>query len=142
MIMKSGIKKRVQEVVVSKNEKGFTTIELIIVIVIAGIMAAIAIPRMDNINTVDLYTTARQVKSDIRYTQELAMAKYMQTTITFNAGADTYTITGTGINDQRSLPGNSSATFDAGYTFTFFSSGLPTAGAAGWTVGITSKGDQ
>jgi hypothetical protein len=89
---------------------------------------------------VDLYSTARQVKSDIRLAQQLAMSKYMKTTITFGAGADTYSITRGNpvVTVNKNLPGDSRVSFDAGYSFTFDSSGVPTAGA-GWTVGISSS---
>ena len=143
--MKNGEKKKFLQVV-NRNEKGFTIVELIIVIVIAGIMAAIAIPKMNEVSEVDIYTAARQVKSEIRYAQELAMSKYTTVTITFNAGAGTYAITGNGINPGNgdtisgNLPDNSYATFDAGYAYTFNSSGVPTALGAVWGVGITSRG--
>ncbi len=134
------IKKKFQEVV-NRNEKGFTIFEVIIVIVIVGIMAAIAIPKMNNVTTVDLYATARQVKSDIRLAQQLATSKFMNTTITFVAGSNTYAITRGNpvVTINKSLPVNSRVTFDAGYSFQFRSSGIPTA-TAGWTVGITSGG--
>jgi prepilin-type N-terminal cleavage/methylation domain-containing protein len=137
--MKVVIKKKIQEVV-DRNEKGFTTIELIIVIVIAGIMAAVAIPKMGNVSTVDLYTTARQVKSDIRYAQQLAMSKYTNTTITFNGNADTYAITGNGISTTpKFLPPSSKSKFSATYTFTFNSSGVPNTGG---TIVILSGADS
>jgi prepilin-type N-terminal cleavage/methylation domain-containing protein len=132
--MKVVIKKKIQEVV-DRDEKGFTTIELIIVIVIAGIMAAVAIPKMGNVSTVDLYTTARQVKSDIRFAQQLAMSKYTNVTITFTGGTGNYAITGSGISTSpKFLPPNSRATFSAvgsgstALAYTFNSSGVPTAG--------------
>jgi len=48
----------------------FTMLELVIVIVVAGILAATMIPRFDRDN---LQEAADQVISDIRYTQHLAM---------------------------------------------------------------------
>ncbi len=139
--MKSGVKEKFRRVVI--NEKGFTTLELIFVIVIAGIMAAIAIPRMGNVSNVDAYTTARQVKSDIRYTQQRAMSKFKKTRIEFVGGADTYSIyTETGgvrtIIANKSLPSSSKATFDATYEYEFGSDGSPAAIVGGWIVGITS----
>ncbi len=112
------------------NVKGFTTIELIIVIVIMGIMMAIALPKLGVVGAIDLYSTARQVKSDIRYTQELAMSKYRNTTITF--GTDTYTITASGgYSESKELPTRSKAIFDSDSTliFIFNSLGEPTTGA-------------
>jgi prepilin-type N-terminal cleavage/methylation domain-containing protein len=160
--MKNSVKKKFLEAV-DRNEKGFTTIELIIVIVIAGIMAAVAIPKMNHISEVDLYTTARQVKSDIRYAQQLAMSKYTNTTITFNGGVSSitvngtsippneYAITGSGINTTpKFLPPNSRATFNAvglgatdstALVYTFDSTGKPTAGG-GSRVVISSGGSS
>lgn len=50
--------------------KAFTMIELIFVIVVAGIIAAVALPR---VNTNNLNEAADQVVSHIRYTQHLAL---------------------------------------------------------------------
>ena len=130
---------------VNGNERGFSTIELIMVIVIAGIMMAVALPRLGIVNTIDLESVTRQVKSDIRYTQETAMSKYKEATITFTADDSTYTITSTGSNESKKLPERSKAIFNAigtGTTdlvFTFNSSGEPVTGVGG-TLRITSEG--
>jgi len=130
---------------VNGNERGFSTIELIMVIVIAGIMMAVALPRLGVVNTIDLESVTRQVKSDIRYTQETAMSKYKEATITFTADDSTYTITSTGSNESKKLPERSKAIFNAigtGTTdlvFTFNSSGEPVTGVGG-TLRITSEG--
>lgn len=130
---------------VNGNERGFSTIELIMVIVIAGIMMAVALPRLGVVNTIDLESVTRQVKSDIRYTQETAMTKYKEATITFTADDSTYTITSTGSNESKKLPERSKAIFNAigtGTTdlvFTFNSSGEPVTGVGG-TLRITSEG--
>ncbi len=117
------------------HAKGFTTIELIIVIVITGIMAAVVLPKLGVVGAVGLYSTARQVKSDIRYTQELAMSKYRKTTIKFDSNANTYSIyfppSGPReLDEPKKLPPRSNAIFDSGstLTFTFNSSGEPILG--------------
>ena len=119
---------------INMGVKGFTTIELIIVVVIAGIMMAIALPKLGSINKVDLYSAARQVKSDIRYTQESAMSRYRKTTITFTSNSDTYTITASGYSESRELPARSRAIFDpssTAFTYTFNSTGEPIVGGGG-----------
>ncbi len=136
--MKSEVKEKFQEVV-NVNRKGYTILELIIVIVIAGIMAAVAIPKIGNVSKVDVYTAARIIKSDIRYAQQRAMSKFKTTTITFDANQDTYHITDTGgASIDKSLPSSSGAQFDATYTIVFDSTGAPDAAN---TVVIRS-GDQ
>ena len=51
-------------------KKAFTIIELIFIIVVVGILAAVAIPRIDRDNLIELVD---QVTTHIRYTQQLAM---------------------------------------------------------------------
>ncbi len=127
------------------DKRGFSTIELIMVIVISGIMMAIALPKLGVVNTIDLESVTRQVKSDIRYTQEIAMSRYKIATITFDSNLDTYTITSTGSSESKELPERSKAIFNAVGTgttnlaFTFNSSGEPVTGAGG-TLRITSGG--
>jgi prepilin-type N-terminal cleavage/methylation domain-containing protein len=127
------------------DKRGFSTIELIMVIVISGIMMAVALPKLGVVNTIDLESVTRQVKSDIRYTQEIAMSRYKKATITFDSNLDTYTITSTGSSESKELPERSKAIFNAVGTgttnlvFTFNSSGEPVTGAGG-TLRITSEG--
>ena len=129
---------------VNGNAKGFSTMELIMVVVITGIIMAVALPKL-GVNTIDLESATRQVKSDIRYTQEMAMSKFRKTTITFDANDSTYSITSSGSTEPRELPVRSRAIFNAVGTgttdliFTFNSAGEPVAGASG-TLRITSEG--
>ncbi|MGR3175242.1 MAG: prepilin-type N-terminal cleavage/methylation domain-containing protein [Candidatus Scalindua sp.] len=146
--MKINVEKKLRKIV-NGHAEGFSIIELIIVIVIAGIMAAVAIPRMGMVTSVDLYSTARQVKSDIRYTQELAMSKYAIRKIVFDGGYDTYAIKDSldQTIESKELPKRSKATFNAigsGTTelvYIFNSSGEPDSTyGAGDTLRISSGG--
>ena len=57
----------------TKNKPAFTMIELVFVIIVIGILAALALPRMDR----DLkQQAADSILSDIRYTQHLALSDY------------------------------------------------------------------
>ncbi len=135
-------KKKFSEAVKGHKE-GFTNIGLIMSVVISGIMMAVAMPKMGVVNTIDLDSVTRQIKSDIRYTQELAMSKYRKTTITFASDSNTYTITTVGSSESKELPERSRAIFDStnstSLVFTFNSSGEPVAGAGG-VIRIASGG--
>jgi Tfp pilus assembly protein FimT len=115
------------------------------VIVIAGIMSAIALPRLASVNEIDLYNAARQAKSDIRYTQELAMSKYAKRTIEFAGDSDTYDIKDSlGVTlESKKLPPSSNAIFAAGSTlvFTFNTAGEPITGGGG-TLTISGGGSN
>ncbi len=140
MKMKTCMKKKIQEAV-NRNEKGFTLLELIFVAVIVGILAAVVIPKMNSVSSVDLFASASQVKSDIHYAQQLAMSKFMKTKITFDKGSNAYTISHTTSGDKidKFLPPGSRAKFVGDYSYEFNSSGEPTdIGPDGWNVVIRS----
>ena len=56
-----------------RNRSGFTFVEAILVIVITGILAGIAIPMLDVFGRNLAYITARQIVTDLRYTRTLAV---------------------------------------------------------------------
>ncbi|MBC8288609.1 MAG: prepilin-type N-terminal cleavage/methylation domain-containing protein [Nitrospinae bacterium] len=72
-----------------ENSKGFTLIEIISVILILGIIAAVAVPNFDR-SGIAVANWAATIKSDIRYAQELAMsrnpASASPVTISFSPG--------------------------------------------------------
>jgi len=67
-----------------RNEDGFTLIELIMVIVIIGILAVVAIQKYPT-TEISLETAADMIRSDIRSVQALAMAQYASKTLTFSS---------------------------------------------------------
>jgi len=90
-----------------KNNKGFTLIEMISVILVLGIISAVAVPMFDN-STINTTLVANTVQTDIQYTQELAMTRNQDIEISFGAGATSYSLpidpSGVWSADTRALP--------------------------------------
>lgn len=75
-----------------KYSKGFTIIELVMVIVIVGILAALAVPRFESFYAIKLNGAVKKVVSDIRYVQQLAISRHETYKIIFDTGLDKYEV--------------------------------------------------
>jgi MSHA pilin protein MshC len=104
------------------DSRGFTLVELIMVVVLIGILAVSIVPKFVDTSAISLLGGAAMAVADIRYTQELAMGTHTPKTITFATNDTFYTVNSQTMN----LPSNVS--ISSGATFTFNSLGEPTAG--------------
>lgn len=70
-------------------KKGFTTIELIIVILIIGIMAAVTIINSNPLTDIRIGSAANKLKADIQYAQSLAMKTRVRCGVIFSGNSYT-----------------------------------------------------
>lgn len=73
-------------------KKGYTIIELIMVIVIVGILATLSIPRFQSFYYIKLNGAMKKVIADIRYAQQLAISRHESYNIIFNTANETYEV--------------------------------------------------
>lgn len=74
-----------------KNRKGFTLLELIVVIVVAGLLAAIAIPSFNNVKT--------EAKKQAGYQEAVAFVKEINALAAFTSADDASTQASIAIDD-------------------------------------------
>jgi len=72
--------------------RGFTLIELVMVIVIVGILAVIAVPRFESFYAIKLDGATKKVVSDIRYAQQLAIARHEDYRVVFDVANNNYEV--------------------------------------------------
>lgn len=65
------------------DDRGFTMIELVMIIVLLTIVAVVAGPRLANITGVKVSATARKLQADMTYTQNLAMTSNQRHRVVF-----------------------------------------------------------
>ncbi len=73
-----------------RHEKGFTFIEAIVSVTIIGILAAVAVIRLNNGHGVEISSATRKVISDIQYAQDLAMTTGNHVKIQFDVANNSY----------------------------------------------------
>lgn len=115
------------------NNRGFTLVELITVMVIIGILAVVVLPRFFTVSDFEDRGSADQVKSLLRFAQKTAIAQHTPVSVTLAQGTSpdcTTTLTG----------GNLTCTVKSALTgagnYTFNALGQLTAPAAPATVTI------
>lgn len=104
--------------------RGFTLVELVLVLTIAGVLAAVAVPRMVDRTAFQTHGGAAEIRTALRYAQKLALAKSREVCVTTNPTGlalrfEHPSVPGTACNqDVVRLGGNPSPTPPAVTTYT------------------------
>lgn len=102
----------------SALRRGYTLVELLIVVTIIGLMASVVLPSMNSASsTVSLEAMARTLASDLRIARHSAVQYNTSFGLTFNLNENSYTIAESGSSGAPGLvnvlsPGTSGNTID------------------------------
>lgn len=127
------------------NSKGFTLIELIIIIILLGILAVVATYRFTSAGSYSLVSEAEILKNHIRFAQIKAMSDLDPNTWGINVSSTSYTLQNNGSTAATKFPGDNSATHAfrkisaTPQTITFDSWGNP--GSTDLAITLTSGTD-
>ena len=73
------------------NEHGFTLIESTLVVIVIGLLAIVAIPKLVPTDKHEVYITAHQITADMRYARGLAIANAENHKVKFYPDGSVYT---------------------------------------------------
>lgn len=75
-----------------RHRRGYTLLELMVVLVLMGIAAALVIPNVSGSESIRVQTAVRAIASDIMYTQSDALAYQARRAVVFDPAGNSYWI--------------------------------------------------
>ncbi len=76
----------------SRDLSAWTLIELIVVLVILAIAAAVIVPNFAGASSFQAVSAARMIAADLQYAQNMAVTFQSPVTVSFNENAESYTL--------------------------------------------------
>ena len=123
----------------NRHPNGFTMIELIMVIVLVGILAVVAAPKLGSLEAYNVHRASYDLLEAIRYAQEQSMINSGANDFQIAISGTGYTVTQSGTSISNPLTGASGYTQDAsewsgislsgGQTISFDHRGIPSCSA-------------
>lgn len=89
------------------GERAFTLIEVLIVVLIAGILAATVVPAMLSADSVQIVAAGRMLASDMQYAQTEAISTQTPVTVSFDPAGETYSLSNASGTLINPITGNS-----------------------------------
>jgi MSHA pilin protein MshC len=77
---------------IRSKKLALSLVELVMVMVIIGILAVVAIPRVEVFYNIKFHAAAKKLVSDIRYAQNIAISKHVNITVAFTPASDSYSV--------------------------------------------------
>jgi MSHA pilin protein MshA len=123
-----------------KNNKGFTLIELIMVIVILGILAAVAIPRFLDLKSNATKSVAEGVTGALKGAIVMLHAQYILNNTSYDAGTILSQVDGGDVALGTSGANSFTALIDTGVTCTWTYTGLTGLAGQGSVTSASGTG--
>ncbi len=94
---------------------GFTFIELVVVMIVLGIAALLAVPMFSSAADSQLQAAANTIAADLEYVKNLAITRQMNLTVVFDSANESYLVQETATGTTIAHPTKAGSTFTVNF---------------------------